>query len=329
MQNLTLGHGAGGRLTAELIESIIGTGFSSGPGGDREDCALLPEGLAVTIDSFTVTPRSFPGGDIGSLAMCGSVNDLSMRGVRPMYMAMGVVAEEGFSGEELENIMRSAASVCGELGISLVTGDTKVMPKGQVDGLLITTCALGRPETDRTLGASNLRPGDAILLTTSPGRHGASIAAARYNLKTASLFSDCAPLWNLVEPLLSFGSLRCMRDCTRGGVGTVMCEWSEQASLGIDIEEKLIPRNDDVHSVCDLLGFDPLYLACEGCAAVAVAPEDTEKTLVVLRSNPLGKEAALIGYVTAEHPGMVGMRTLAGGKRLVDMPVGEMLPRIC
>lgn len=329
MQNLTLGHGAGGRLTAELIESIIGAGFSSGPGADREDCAILPEGLAVTIDTFTVTPRFFPGGNIGSLAICGSVNDLSMRGVRPLYMAMGVVAEEGFSGDELETIMKSAAAICSELEISLVAGDTKVMPRGQVDGLFLTTCALGQPETERALGASNLKPGDAILLTTSPGRHGASIAAARYDLKTDSLVSDCAPLWNLVEPLLSLESVRCMRDCTRGGVGTVMCEWAEQASLGINIEEKLIPRNEDVHSICDLLGFDPLYLACEGCAAVVVAPGDAEQTLATLRSGPLGKEAALIGYVTEEHPGMVGMKTLAGGKRLVDMPVGEMLPRIC
>jgi hydrogenase expression/formation protein HypE len=327
MGRLSTGHGSGGRLTAELISDIIASFGASGL--EEEDCAIPEKGLAITIDGFTITPRVFPGGDIGKLAVCGSINDLAMRGARPKYLALSLVAEEGLEKEELLSYMKSAGSVCSELSIRLVSGDTKVVPSGQVDGLFITTCAVGSPVPDRNLGISRLRPGDALIVTTSIGRHGAAVAAARYNLSAGSLVSDCAPLWHLAEDLLDIPGLRCMRDCTRGGLGTVLCEWAESASLGVLFDESRLPLSPEVSSVCDVLGFDPLYLACEGCAVIAVAPENVDRTLDRLRTHDVSRDAACIGSLTSENPGYVGMRTEAGGTRLVDMPVGEILPRIC
>ncbi|MGC9373314.1 MAG: hydrogenase expression/formation protein HypE [Thermovirgaceae bacterium] len=327
MGRLSTGHGAGGRLGGELISEIL---LSFGATGlEQEDCAIPEKGLAITIDGFTVTPRVFPGGDIGKLAVCGSINDLAMRGAKPKYLAMSLVAEEGLEKEELLSYMKSAGSVCTELSVRLVSGDTKVVPSGQVDGLFITTCAVGNPVPERSLGIARLEPGDALIVTTSIGRHGAAVAASRYNLSSGSLLSDCAPLWHLAEDLLDIPGLRCMRDCTRGGLGTVLCEWAEAASLGVLFHEKSLPVSPEVKSVCDILGFDPLYLACEGCAVIAVDPEDAEKTLDRLRAHEIARDAECIGSLTSENPGYVGMRTEAGGTRLVDMPVGEILPRIC
>ncbi|MFP4481418.1 MAG: hydrogenase expression/formation protein HypE [Thermovirgaceae bacterium] len=327
MERLSTGHGSGGRLSSELISDILHSFGASGL--EQEDCAIPEKGLAITIDGFTVTPRVFPGGDIGKLAVCGSINDLAMRGAKPKYLAMSLVAEEGLEKEELLSYMKSAGSVCSDLSVRLVSGDTKVVPSGQVDGLFITTCAVGSPVTAQNLGISRLEPGDALIVTTSVGRHGAAVAASRYNLSAGSLFSDCAPLWHLAEDLLDIEGLRCMRDCTRGGIGTVLCEWAETSSLGVLFDEKRLPLSAEVSSVCDILGFDPLYLACEGCAVIAVAPEDADKALARLRTHDIARDAACIGFLTSENSGFVGMRTEAGGTRLVDMPVGEILPRIC
>ncbi|WP_244392475.1 hydrogenase expression/formation protein HypE [Aminobacterium colombiense] len=294
-----------------------------------EDCALIWGKIGVTIDSFTVSPRDFPGGDIGELAICGSANDLAVRGVLPRFIAMSVVAEEGLHMAELSRYMKSAARICEDLNIQLVAGDTKVVPKGHVEGLFITTCAVGEQITEESLGMDRLQPGDKIIASTSIGRHGAAIGASRFNLNPENLKSDCAPLWPALKPLLALKGLRCMRDCTRGGLGTVMCEWAEGRNIGITLVEKQIPIRIAVQSICDILGFDPLYLACEGCAAIAVAPDDADRALGLLRESSLCEEAAVIGTVTEDHAGMVALQTEIGGMRVVDMPVGEMLPRIC
>lgn len=328
MDRLSAGHGAGGRLSSEIVSEILAAFGTENL--EQEDCAIPEKGMAITIDGYTVTPRTFPGGDIGKLAVCGSVNDLAMRGAEPKYLAMGLVAEEGLPKREMLSYMESAGRVCADLSIRLVAGDTKVVPKGQVDGLFITTCAVGTPRYGGgILGTGRLQAGDALLVTTSIGRHGAAVAASRYNLAAGSLTSDCAALWPLVKDILDIPGLKCMRDCTRGGLGTVLCEWAEASSLGVVFEEPLLPLAPEVRSICDILGFDPLYLACEGCALIAVADEDLERTLECLHSHETAKDASYIGNLTEEHAGYVGMKTEAGGMRLVDMPVGEILPRIC
>lgn len=329
MGKLTLGHGSGGRLTQELISEITGVFPEDAKISELEDCAFIGGGYAMTIDGFTVSPRKFPGGDIGELAICGSSNDLAVRGVRPEYISLSVIVEEGFELQELKTYMASAADICSRLGIKLAAGDTKVVPVGSVDGIFITTCAVGRSVPENPLGMLNIQEGDTILVTTSIGRHGAAIGASRFDLQAEGLTSDCAPLWEPLKDLLDLDGLRSMRDCTRGGLGTVMCEWAEGRGLGIEINEEDIPISSEVQSVCDILGFDPLYLACEGCAAIAIAPEEADEALNRLGKHPICREASVIGTVVKAHPALVGLKTSIGGMRIVDMPVGEMLPRIC
>ncbi|HPF85776.1 MAG TPA: hydrogenase expression/formation protein HypE [Aminivibrio sp.] len=327
---ITLGHGSGGRQSADLVSHLLESFGKRGIGPEMEDAALLPGGYAMTMDGFTVSPRRFPGGDIGHLCVCGCANDLAVRGASPDFLGISLVLEEGISPEEVSSYMESAASTCAELGMTLAAGDTKVVPSGAVEGMIITGCAFGQIRTPRTLSMSSIREGDALLVTTSVGRHGAAIASARFNLPVEGLLSDCAPLWPALSPLLHLEGLRCMRDCTRGGLGTVLCEWAEASELHFSLDEDSIPVSFQVKSLCDVLGFDPLYMACEGCAALAVAPSDTEETLRILRQSPLCGDAAVIGRVSSAEPkGMVSMRTSIGGERLVDMPWGEILPRIC
>ena len=329
VSRLTLGHGSGGRLSGDLATRIARIFASGGPPQEMEDCALLPEGWGVTLDGFTVTPRTFPGGNLGKLAVCGAVNDLAVRCVRPRYLCLGVIAEEGFDEEELMGHMGSAAEICAALELRLVAGDTKVVPKGAVDGLFLTTCAWGIPLRSEAPGMTRLRPGDHLLVTGAPGRHGAAIAASRYDLAAPGLESDCAPLVSLLEPLHDLPTLRCMRDCTRGGLGTALGEWAEGGQVGLEIRETDLPRSPEAEDVARLLGLDPLYLACEGTAVVAVGPEDASEALGRLRRSPLGSRSAEIGVVTEAHPRWVGLSTAAGGMRVVDLPVGELLPRIC
>jgi len=283
----------------------------------------------MTIDGYTVHPLSFPGGNIGKLAVCGTVNDLACRGAKPLYIALGVLAEEGFDEGEFLGYLSDASEVCEKLGIRIVTGDTKVLPRGELDRLVLTTCGLGRISLGRDLGISSLRPGDNLVLTGPVGLHGATIAALRYGLKSEGLASDCAPLWELAEKILPFAGLRAIRDCTRGGLATVLCEWSEGSRLGIEVDENAILVPDSVASVCDLLGFDPFTLACEGCLIIGVAPRETEALLETLRSYEGGRYASRIGSITPEHPGWVSLLTRSGGTRVLDMPAGEILPRIC
>jgi hydrogenase expression/formation protein HypE len=323
-------------LTQQLTERVLARFGGSDPGKfEREDCAFIGgaglSDLAVSMDGFTVSPPDFPGGDIGKLAVCGSANDLAVRGVEPLWLTLSLILEEGLSFEDFDRYMESAARTAREGRIKLVAGDTKVTPHGAADKLFIVTCALGRRASSYTLQTSNLREGDRLLLSTAPGRHGAALAAARFNLSAPGLVSDCALLWPALSPLLKFSrnGLRCMRDCTRGGLGTVLCEWAEAANVGIEIDEADLPADPKVRSVCDILGFDPLYLASEGCAVIAVEASQAEECLQILRQSPLCRDAALIGRVVSDHPAMVGMRTRIGGLRFVDMPAGEILPRIC
>lgn len=328
--SITSGHGSGGRLTQQLTKKIL-SHFDTA-GFEMEDCTFIGDDTAVSMDGFTVFPHEFPGGDIGKLAVCGSANDLAVRGVKPLFLTLALIIEEGLELAALERYMESAARTARDGGIKLIAGDTKVVPHGAADKLFMTTCAIGKKSgkaASQNLSMSNLRPGDVLILSTSPGRHGAALAAARFNLGAPGLTSDCALLWPALSPLLRFDGLRCMRDCTRGGLGTVLCEWAEAASLGIEIVESDIPIHPEVGSVCNILGFDPLYLASEGCALLAVAKEQAQDCLEALKQNRLCRDASAIGQVISDHPGTVGMRTRIGGLRLIDMPTGEILPRIC
>lgn len=325
--SITTGHGSGGRLTQHLTQAIL-KHFDL-DGFQMEDSAFISTDLAVSMDGYTVFPLDFPGGNIGKLAVCGSANDLAVRGVEPLFLTLSLIIEEGLEMRQLEHYMQSAAQTARDGGIHLVAGDTKVVPRGSADKLFITTCALGRKITPLLLQTSNLREGDSLILTTAPGRHGAALAATRFNIEALDLKSDCALLWPILKPLTGLSGLRCMRDCTRGGLGTVLCEWAESTGLGIVIEESALPVDSSAASVADILGFDLLYLASEGCALIAVAREQSDECLEYLKQNVCSLDAAIIGHVTTEHPGLVGMRTLIGGTRLIDMPMGEILPRIC
>lgn len=328
MKPISLSQGSGGRQSQRMVGAIL-EAIGEKPAFPLEDCALLGEGLAMTIDGYTVSPLAFPGGHIGKLAVCGTVNDLACRGARPLFLALGVIAEEGFDETELLGYLRDAAGICSEIGLRIVTGDTKVVPRGQLDGLVLTTCGIGKSTLEPPLGIPAIRCGDSLLLTGPIGLHGATIAALRYGLECEELVSDCAPLWGTVEPLLAFDGLRAIRDCTRGGLATVLCEWAEASGLGMEIEESAVCVPPPVASVCDLLGFDPFHLACEGCMLIAVSPQQSQAVLDALRESRYGKNAAKIGTVTANHPGWVTLNTRFGGSRILDMPVGEILPRIC
>lgn len=330
MNTVTLGHGSGGRQSHELVEMLLEGFRKRNIGPELEDAALLQGGYAMTVDGFTVSPRKFPGGDIGHLCVCGCANDLAVRGASPDFLGIGLIIEEGFPSGELAEYMESAAATCESLGMTLAAGDTKVVPSGAVDGVYFSGSAFGRVHTAHPLSMSNIREGDALIVSTSIGRHGAAIAAARFNLSVDGLESDCAALWPRIKPLLSFEGLHCMRDCTRGGLGTVLCEWAESTNLHISLDEASLPVDDRVRSLCDVLGFDPLYMACEGCIVLAVSADSARWILDTLRNSPLCGDAAIIGTVSRGEPkGMVSMRTSIGGERLVDMPFGELLPRIC
>lgn len=325
--SISSGHGSGGRLTQQLTQSVLNH-FDT-DGFEMEDSAFIDENTAVSMDGFTVFPHDFPGGDIGKLAVCGSANDLAVRGVEPLFLTLSLIVEEGLEFSVLERYMESAARTAREGKIRLIAGDTKVVPHGAADKIYITTCAIGKRRAPAILQTAALRPGDALVLSTAPGRHGAALAAARFDLKASRLTSDCALLWPALSPLLRLKTLRCMRDCTRGGLGTVLCEWAESSSLGMEMEESALPAHTEVASICDILGYDPLYLASEGCAVIAVSETEAEDCVGILRDSPLCRDAAVIGRVVSEHAGTVGMKTRIGGFRYIDMPTGEILPRIC
>jgi len=336
---VTLAHGGGGKAMKDLIAEIFVAAFDNPVLAPLEDqarfdlAALTAHGdrLAFTTDSFVVDPLFFPGGDIGRLAVCGTVNDLAVGGAVPLHLACAVIIEEGFSTESLLRISHSMAEAARDAGVTIVTGDTKVVPRGACDKLFVTTTGIGVIHAERQLGADRARPGDMVLVNGWLGDHGAAILGARGDLALESpIESDCAPLHGLIDALLTAApGTRCLRDPTRGGVATVLNEIAVSSDVSIAIDEARTPLREAVRGFCEILGLDPLYLANEGKIVAIVPADQAEAALAALRAHPLGQRAAAIGRVENGEPGRVVMNTVFGGRRIVDMLVGEQLPRIC
>jgi len=369
---ILLAHGSGGQLSHELVErlflkyfdnpilarlddaAVVQVGkWASGQVGDLPTCRLADFHLAFTTDSYVVSPIFFPGGDIGKLAVCGTINDLAMSGATPLYLSVGFILEEGLELADLERVVASMAATAQAAGVQIVTGDTKVVDHGKADRLFINTTGIGVVPAGVELGGNRVRPGDAVILSGTIGDHGMTIISQREGLRFDSpLVSDCAPLHGLVAAMLnalsplplpppSWGGpggggegsgvrvLHCLRDPTRGGLATTLNEVAGKSGVGIEIEERAIPVRDAVRAACELLGFDPLYVANEGKLVAFVAPTAADVVLAAVRAHEYGREAAIIGQVTAEHAGRVVLRTPLSARRIVDMLVGEQLPRIC
>ena len=330
---ILLAHGGGGKLMHDLIESMFVPVFSNSLLGERHDGATFSVGsarLAFTTDSYVVKPLFFPGGDIGSLAVNGTVNDLAMCGARPKYLSAGFIIEEGFETEKLWTIVRSMRAAADAAGVDLVTGDTKVVDRGKGDGIFINTAGVGVVEHEMLISPRQVRTGDAIILSGDIGRHGIAIMAAREGLEFESAIeSDCAPLSEIVLELINEGiEIHCMRDLTRGGLASALVEITEASGHPIKIEEAAIQVREDVRGACEILGFDPLYLANEGRFVLFVPQLQTDHALRILTSHPNGKSAAIIGHVGEGHAG-VTLKSRIGASRIVDMFSGEQLPRIC
>ncbi len=331
---ILLGHGSGGRLSHRLIRELF-LPLLGGPHlAPLNDAACLQVGseeLAFTTDSFVVSPLEFPGGDLGRLAVCGTVNDLAVMGARPLFLSAAFLLEEGLPRDLLERLVRSMREAAGEAGVEIVTGDTKVVEHGGLDQVFVNTAGIGRFIDPRPKGLEAIRPGDRILVNGTLGDHGLAIMAARNDLNfESSLRSDCAPLWELVEALLGGGvPVRWMRDPTRGGLGTTLNELVEGQPFGIRLEETAIPVRPEVQALADILGFDPLYVANEGKLIAVVPAEFEERALGLLRAHPLGAASCSIGEVVSDPSGRVVLRTRIGGTRIVDMLTGDQLPRIC
>ena len=333
---VVLGHGSGGKLSAELVRSIFLPAFQNPALAKLNDQAVLNVNgtrLAFTTDSFVVKPLFFPGGNIGSLAVHGTINDLAMCGARPLFLSVGFILEEGFSLTELRRVVDSLSQAATDAGVQVVTGDTKVVEKGSGDQLFINTTGIGLVPDGLELSADQARPGDKILLSGYIGDHGIAILAQREGLEFESpIQSDSAALHGLVAEMLEASSgtaIRCMRDPTRGGLSSALNEIAEQSKAGIQIEEAAIPIREEVRGACEMLGLDPLYVANEGKLIAIVDPEAAESILEAMRRHPLGRESRLIGTVTERSPGTVMMRTALGTTRIVDMLAGDQLPRIC
>jgi len=331
---ILLGHGSGGTLSHRLLDDLIVATLSGHGPGEQNDAALLAAGdtrLAFTTDGYVVDPPVFPGGTIGSLAVHGTVNDLAMMGARPLWLSCALIIEEGFSRSLLAAILNDMRQAADSAGVRIVTGDTKVVPRGKADRIFITTSGVGVLEHDLAIHGAAARPGDVIILSGSMGDHGIAVMAAREGLPVEGLTSDSAPLWSLVEQMLEEAGegIRVLRDPTRGGVATTLKEIAGQSGVTLQLEEDRLPVSPQVRGVCGILGLDPLYVANEGKLLVIVAPESAEPLLARMQQHPLGQQAAIIGTVEAGEPGRVRMRTTVGGMRVVEMLAGEQLPRIC
>ncbi len=332
--HVLLAHGGGGMLSHQLIEKMFLPLFRNPFLESRHDGAVFEIGsqrLAFTTDSYVVRPLFFPGGDIGSLAVNGSVNDLAMCGARPLYLSAGFILEEGLPMETLWRVVQSIKQAAEQAGVQVITGDTKVVDRGKGDGIFINTAGVGVLETPLTISPASVRPGDAILLSGDIGRHGIAIMAVREGLEfETTIESDCAPVSGLVLSMLEAKlEIHCLRDLTRGGLASALVEIAEAAELGIHIEENSIPAREDVRGACEILGFDPLYVANEGRFVSFVAPQHAELALKLMRTHTLGRQACKIGCVTEERNGLVTMKSRIGATRIVDMLSGEQLPRIC
>lgn len=332
-ETVTLAHGAGGRQTAELIDKVFKEYFAN-PDLTSDDAAVLSVEagkLAFTTDGFIVSPAEFPGGNIGKLSICGTVNDLACMGAKPLYLSCAFVIEEGFPMEKLEKIAAAMETTAKEAGVKIVAGDTKVAGRGQVDGVFITTTGIGQVQDGVETSGKKAEPGDAVIVSGDIGRHGCTILLEREEFGIAAdVTSDCAPLWGAVEDMLSVTKdIHVIRDATRGGVGTVLYEIAGQSQVGIRLNAKKIPVQPGVKGVCGMLGLEPLYLACEGRLVIFAPKEQAEAIVEKLRQGKYTKDAAIIGEVTEEMPGRVVMTTEIGAETLLPQPRGELLPRIC
>ncbi len=329
MKKITLAHGAGGKFSADLIKEIILPKFNNEFLSELHDGAKIGR-LAMTTDSYVVRPIFFHGGDIGKLSICGTVNDLAVCGAIPKFLSVGVIIEEGFDLDDLKKIIESMSAAASEAGVKIVTGDTKVVEKGHADGIFINTAGIGEIIEGVDISVKKIRAGMKVLISGTIGDHSVTILSERHGLEIPeTLKSDCAPLNKMIFEILSVEkNIAMLRDATRGGIAAVLNEIVTE-EFGILLEENKIPIREEVQGVCDILGFDALELANEG-KIIAVVPENSaEKVLNVMKKNPYGKNAAIIGEVTENFSGKVGLKTSIGGIRIVDMPVGNLVPRIC
>jgi hydrogenase expression/formation protein HypE len=336
---INLSHGSGGKAMRALIDDVFLGAFGNAASGTMEDSAVLPladisrhgDRLAFTTDSYVVDPLFFPGADIGALAVAGTVNDLAASGATPLFLSCGMVLEEGLPLETLRQVAASMRSMADLAGVTIVTGDTKVVERGAADKLFINTAGIGVVPAGIAVSAGNARPGDAVIVSGGLGEHGVAILVARNQLALqADVESDCQPLHGLVAMILqACPATRCLRDATRGGVASVLNEFAGSSGVGIRIRERALPIREAVHGACEILGLDPLYLANEGKLVAVVPAADADRVVAAMRTHPAGADAAIIGEATREPVGMVVMQTAFGGERIVDMLVGEQLPRIC
>ena len=338
-EQIVMGHGSGGRMTQELIQRVFMPHLQSealAQGNDFARLSLLAEAglqgsLSVSTDAHIVTPLFFPGGDIGRLGVCGTVNDVAMSGATPLFLTASFILEEGLPVETLERVVVSMAAAAKEAGVQFVAGDTKVSERGKVDGLYITTTGIGWTPAGRKIGGEMAQPGDVVLVSGTMGDHGIAVLAARGELGfETGVLSDAAPLNGLIADVLAAApNVHVLRDPTRGGLATTLNEIAAQSGTGILLDEKAIPVLPAVQAACEMLGFDPLYVANEGKVIVIVPEAEAQAALEAMRRHPYGQNAARIGVVQAEPPRRVLMRTLIGGTRILDVLAGEMLPRIC
>ncbi|MBN1697839.1 MAG: hydrogenase expression/formation protein HypE [Spirochaetales bacterium] len=340
--SITLAHGNGGRLTHQLIDDLFISTFGNPILNQLSDGAVFTSGNAsfvFTTDAYVVHPLFFPGGDIGTLAVSGTVNDISVMGAQPLFLSAAFVIEEGFSLTSLSSIAASMQKTAGHAGVSIVTGDTKVVEKGKVDGLFITTSGIGIEKPGTVLPKGRLQDGDLVIISGTIGDHGIAVLTARENFPlTTQLKSDCAPLNGLIESILKAvppGTIRLMRDPTRGGLATTLNEFVEKSSIDIEIEEERLPVKNEVKAICEMTGYDPLYIANEGKVVVVAEAETGSIILDVMKRHPLGKDACIIGRCrkmgsgAGTGMGKVFLKTTIGGERVVDMLHGDMFPRIC
>lgn len=332
-ERITMGHGSGGRLSHDLLTRLFLPDLGAAAPRALDDSALITLGgqrIAFTTDSHVVSPLFFPGGDIGRLAVCGTVNDLAMMGAKPIALTSGFVIEEGFEFEELQKIVRSMHEAAREAGVFIAAGDTKVVQKGNADKVFINTSGIGIVPDGIHINGCNAQVGDVVILSGTVGDHGIAVLSAREDLKfETALQSDVAPLNHLVDAMLNAGEIHVMRDPTRGGLASALNEIAAQSKIAIEIQESAIPVRPEVRAACEMLGFEVMHIANEGKLVAFVNPKDAEKVLAAMHTMPYGENAAVIGKVIAAPAGQVRMKTRIGGTRIIDMLTGEMLPRIC
>jgi hydrogenase expression/formation protein HypE len=332
-QHIVMGHGSGGRLSAQLIRDLFLPAFDNPLLRKLDDQAVLEVGasrLAFTTDSFVVTPLFFPGGNIGELAVNGTVNDLAMSGAVPLGLSAAFILEEGLALEELERVVGAMSAAAAAAGVPVVTGDTKVVNRGSADKLFVTTAGIGLVPEGVSISASNARPGDVVLLSGTIADHGMAVLTRREGLEIeGEILSDTRALHRLVAAMLRAGEIHALRDPTRGGLGTTLCEIAATSGVGVEIQARAVPVRESVKGACELLGIDPLFVANEGKLAAFVHPDHAEAVLAAMRATEEGRDAVEIGRAVADHAGMVVLKTEIGGTRILDLPFSEQLPRIC